>query len=88
MSPQNPLLDAADVLDAIASGRTPDQAALLSAALALDTLTKEEGRGDRDLLDAASAVKLLATGGTLELDDAGRVRAAQLASRVRLAVRN
>jgi hypothetical protein len=87
MMPNISLLDAADVLDAIASSRAPDKATVLSAALAVDTLSRE-GQGDRDLLDAAAALKILATGGTLELDDAGRLRAAQLASHLRLAADN
>jgi hypothetical protein len=74
--------DAADVLEAIAAGHTPNRAALLAGALKLDALTME-GSGDRDLLDAAAALKLLATGGTLELDDAGRARAAWIAAHLR-----
>jgi hypothetical protein len=74
--------DAADVLEAIAAGRTPNRAALLAGALKLDALAMESS-GDRDLLDAAAALKLLATGGTLELDDAGRARAARIAAHLR-----
>lgn len=72
----------ADVLDDIALGRTPDKTALLVAALSLDTLTVE-GAADRELLDAAAALKALAAGRTLELNDAGRARAAQIGSHIR-----
>jgi hypothetical protein len=68
---REPVQNAAEVLDALASGRPLDKAVLLSAALALDTLTLE-GVADWDLLDAAAALKIIATGGVLELDDAGR----------------
>jgi hypothetical protein len=69
-------------LDVLASGRSPDQPALRAAALALDTFS-QAGAADRDLLDAAAALKTLATGRTVKLDDAGRHRAALVADRVR-----
>src|SRR5215469_6636534 len=72
------LQEAAYVLDVLASGRSPDQAALRAAALALDTFSRA-GAADRDFLDAAAALKTLATGGTVKLDDAGRDRAALVA---------
>lgn len=76
------LLDAACVLEDQAAGRRPDRARLLSGALALDAL-QWSGEADRDILDAAAGLKRLATGGALELDDAGRARAAALAAAVR-----
>jgi len=75
------LQEAAYVLDVLASGRSPDQAALRAAALALDTFS-QAGAAGRDLLDAAAALKTLATGRTVKLDDAGRHRAALVADRI------
>ncbi|MFE0758757.1 hypothetical protein ACFW16_32670 [Inquilinus sp. NPDC058860] len=80
----NGLLDAASVLDDQASGREADRARILSGALALDTLCRE-GTTDRDILDAAAGLQLLAAGGSLDLDESGRVRAARLAAAVRTA---
>jgi len=76
------LLDAAAVLEAQAAGRTPDRAQLLAGALALDTLCREEVV-DRDLLNAAAALQMLAEGRALDFDAAGRARAAHLAEVVR-----
>jgi len=78
------LQEAAYVLDVLASGRSPDQAALRAAALALANIRtwlkfSRAGAADRDFLDAAAALKTLATGGTVKLDDAGRDRAALVA---------
>lgn len=78
------LVDAALVLDALAAGDTPDQARLLSGALALDALVRK-GLADRDLLDAAAGLETIATGGILDLDAVGRGRAATLAVAVRRA---
>jgi hypothetical protein len=80
----NGLLDAASVLEDQAAGRVPDRARVLSGALALDTL-RGEGVADRDILDAAVGIQLLATGRGLELDEIGRARAAHLAEVVRKA---
>ena len=41
------------------------------------------GLADRELLDAAAGLKALATGGVLNLDNAGRQRARTLATYVR-----
>ena len=76
------LQEAAYVLDVLASGCSPDEAALRAAALALDTFS-QAGAADRDLLDAAAALKTLAKGRTVKLDDGGRHRAALVADRVR-----
>lgn len=78
------LLDAASVLEDQASGRVPDRVRVLSGALALDTLCAE-GVTDRDILDAAAGLQLLATGRAWELDERGRARAAHLAEAVRKA---
>lgn len=78
------LLDAADVLNDLANGRQPERSKLIAGALALDTLVLS-GTNDRDLLDAAAGLQTLATGGTLDLDDAGRERSAHLERVVRLA---
>lgn len=77
-------LDAASVLEAQAAGRTPDRAQLLAGALALDTLCHNEVV-DRDILDAAVGLQMLATGSAPGLDAAGRARAAHLAEAVRKA---
>jgi hypothetical protein len=74
------LSDAAAVLNDLAA--QPDRARLIAAALALDTLIKTT-TPSRDLLDAAAGLQVLATGGTLDLDDAGRSRARKLADTVR-----
>jgi hypothetical protein len=76
------LLAAAAVLDELAAGNQPDRARLIAAALALDTLIKTT-TPSRDLLDAAAGLQILATGGTLDLDDAGRSRARKFADTVR-----
>lgn len=55
------LLDAASVLEDQASGRVPDRVRVLSGALASDALCAE-GVTDRDILDAAARLQLLATG--------------------------
>ncbi len=78
----NGLLDAVSVLEAQSAGRAPDRARVLAGALALDSLC-HEGAADRDILDAAAGLKLLATGRELELDESGRARAARLAEAVR-----
>jgi hypothetical protein len=77
------LNDAALVLDALAEGTQPDRARLIAAALALDTLLIKTTMPSRDLLDAAAGLQVLATGGTLDLDEAGRLRARQFAETVR-----
>ena len=77
------LEDAAAALEALAAGETPDRtAALLVAAQHLDTLCTR-GLADRELLDAAAGLKAIATGGVLNLDNAGRQRARPLATYVR-----
>jgi hypothetical protein len=76
------LFDAAHCLDALAAGETPDRVSLVVGALALDTVAAWGG-GDRDLLDAAAGLNIIATGGSLDLDAAGRARAGVLAASVR-----
>jgi hypothetical protein len=76
------LHQATSVLDELAAGIQPDRARLIAAALVLDTLIKTT-TPSRDLLDAAAGLQILATGGTLDLDDAGRLRARQFAETVR-----
>jgi hypothetical protein len=49
--------------------------------LALDGL--RWAASNRDILDAAAGLNIIATGGTLDLDDAGRHRARELAQAVR-----
>ena len=80
--PPLPLNEAAAVLDTLAAGRVPERSALRSAALALSTFC-HSGDVDLDLMDAAAGLDTLATGGTLDLDAAGRARAARLAALVR-----
>jgi len=76
------LEDAAAALEALAAGETPDRtAALLVAAQHLDTLCTR-GLADRELLDAAAGLKAIATGGVLNLDNAGRQRARAVAAYV------
>jgi hypothetical protein len=77
------LADAAYALEELAAGRAPDRARLLAGALALDTLALR-GATDHDLLDAAAGLKIQATDSALDLDEAGRRRATQLAERVRM----
>jgi hypothetical protein len=81
-TPIRRLADAAAVLDELAAGLQPDRARLIAAALALDTLIKTT-TPSRDLLDAAAGLQILATGGTLDLDEAGRSRARKFADTVR-----
>jgi hypothetical protein len=82
MQARDHLIDAADTLETLAQGLQPDPARLLSGALALETL-RLSGKADRDCLDAATGLEILATGGTLDLDESGRSRAAHLAVVVR-----
>jgi len=72
------LPDAAYALDELAAGRTPDRARLLAGALALDSAA-----ADRDLLDAAAELHLVAAGATVDLTKRGRARAAAWAAIVR-----
>ena len=76
------LQEAAAALEALAAGRAPDPRTVLVAAQSLDALCAQ-GPADRELLDAAAGLKTIATGGTLELDEAGRRRARVLAAHVR-----
>jgi hypothetical protein len=77
------LLDAAYALDELAAGRAPDRARLLAGVQALDSLRVEGGPADRDLLDAATELHLVAGGATVDLTKRGRARAATWAEVVR-----
>ena len=81
-APTRPLQNAAAVLDILAAGGVPERAALLAAALALNSHCHRND-ADRDWLDAAAGLERLATGGTLDLNAAGRERAAKLAATIR-----
>lgn len=74
---------AADFLDALATGRTPPASEAIPGALALQTLLTLGGDADRDLLDAAAGLESHATGSPLDLNNEGRARAAELATKVR-----
>jgi hypothetical protein len=76
------LESAARALDSLGAGETPDCADVVCGALALDTLAAW-GRADRDLLDAAAGLRVIAAGGSLDLDGIGRRRARALAVAVR-----
>jgi hypothetical protein len=76
------LEDAAATLDALAAGTMPDRTRAIVGALALDALTW--ATSSRDILDAAAGLSIIATGGTLDLNELGRRRARQLAEAVRL----
>jgi len=78
------LLDAVSVLEAQGAGCAPDRAHVLAGELAWDSLCRQ-GVADRDILDAATGLKLLATSHELELDKNGCARAARLAEAVRKA---
>lgn len=72
---------AAVTLEALANDRVPEKASVLAGALALKRLAfRTTGR---DIFDALSGLETLATGGTLELNSAGRERAGKLAEIVR-----
>jgi hypothetical protein len=80
----SPLTDAANVLDGLAAGIVMSHTSIITAALALDTLIKTSTTPvSRDLLDAAAGLEILATGGSLDLDDAGRSRARKFAETIR-----
>ena len=79
------LKSVAAVFDDLAAGVIPERTALLTAALALNTHCLSSDSPSRDMLDAAAGLEILATGGTLDLDDAGRARVARLAQLVRQA---
>lgn len=72
--------DAVYALEEQAAGRTPGR------ALALDALA-QRGTVDRDILDAAAGLSSQQTDSPMDLDEAGRRRAAQLAEQVRAAAR-
>ena len=77
------LLDAAYALDELAAGRAPDRARLLAGSRALDSVRGEGTTADRDLLDAAAELHLVAAGATVDLTKRGRARAAAWAAVVR-----
>lgn len=82
------LTDAAAALDALATGVEPRRGDVIAGALALQTLMWC-GELGRDLQDAALGLEAAATGRPLNLDEAGRARAGELAKKVRaLAMRN
>ncbi len=76
------LEDAALALDCLARGEVPDRALVICGALALDTVVRWTLPG-RDLLDAAAGLNVIASGGNLDLDAVGRLRARELAGAVR-----
>lgn len=80
------LEDAALALDALGAGQVPDRTRVIVGALALDTLVQWTLPG-RDLLDAAAGLNIIATGGNLDLDAVGRLRARELAIAVRARAR-
>jgi hypothetical protein len=81
------LEDAAITLDALAAGTAPDRARAIAGALALDALIVFlPWAASLDLLDAAAGLRIIATGGSLDLNGAGRCRARQLAEAVRASV--
>lgn len=79
----NGVEQAVSVLEALAAGRALDRASVLAGALALESLCAW-GAPDRDVLDAATGLNILARGGSLDLNSAGRERAQKLAEAVRV----
>jgi hypothetical protein len=77
------LVDAVYALDELAAGRAPDRARLLAGARALDGVRVEGASADRDLLDAATELHLVARGATVDRTKRGRARAAVWAEAVR-----
>jgi hypothetical protein len=77
------LLDAAYALDELAGGRLPDRARLLAGVRALDQVRVAANSSDRDLLDAANELHLIARGATVDMTKAARARAAVWAEAVR-----
>ncbi len=73
--------DAAACLDSLAAGVVPDRTSIVIGALALDALRWTTS--SRDLLDAAAGLAILASGGSLDLDQKGRRRARELAAVIR-----
>ena len=81
------LQDAVEVLNDLADARPiNDRRRLVCGALALNTVTWT--CDDRDIADAAIGLEILATGGTLDLDEHGRKRAAFLATAVQALISN
>ncbi|WP_454721059.1 MULTISPECIES: hypothetical protein [Cupriavidus] len=76
------LLDAAEVLEALAAGQQPDGKCLAAGAGALRAIHADHPSW-RDMTDAAFALEALADGNALGLDQKGRARAARLAEVVR-----
>lgn len=73
------LADAMAVLNSLSNAcPLTDRSQLIAGALALDIAAWASD--DRDVADAAIALRMLATGGELDLDETGRRRAAHLAS--------
>jgi hypothetical protein len=73
---------AIEALELLAAGEPVARtAALIADALTLDSLAAAQG--DLDLGDAAAGLRAAVSGGTLYLDEAGRARAAALATVVR-----
>ena len=74
----------ASAQDASAWDKQPHaQARLLAGARALDSVRVEGAPVDRDLLDAATELNLVAGGATIDLTKRGRARAAAWADAVR-----
>ena len=83
--PSIDLQEAAAVLDALAAGDIPDKSAVVNAALILSSYCQRT-HPDRDMLDAARGLELLASGRELNLDAVGCERARKLALIVRKTV--
>ena len=79
------LQEAAAVLDALGAGQPLNRTDVLNAALILNTYC-QRAEVTQDMLDAAAGLEIIATGGTLDLDEVGRRRATALAQVVRRAV--
>ncbi len=77
--------DAAQALEALGQGQTPEQPQALAGIVALDALLLDPlAAGDCDLMEAAQGLLLTAaTSGAVYLDEVGRARVRILARKVR-----
>ena len=78
------LQDVAAVLDALGASQPLNRSDVLNAALTLSTYCQRQDVTE-DMLDAAKGLEIMATGGTLDLDEVGQRRAMALAQIVRQA---
>lgn len=72
---------AIEVFEDLAAGRVPNKSSAIAGALSLEFAALEYASGDFE--QAFQGLKLLARGGSFDLDESGRVRCAHFAEMLR-----